>query len=72
MAHGEYSAEGISINLLTKGNPAHTVLHEIIHHLHPELSEENVKRETAKAWRNLDTKKRFQLYQWLFKRSFKQ
>ena len=70
--HGEcVSGEYIVINLLTQANVANAFIHEKLHDEHPEWSETKVRRETAKRWRGMNTRQRFNLYKELFNRKFR-
>ena len=61
----------IAINLMTNANVGNTWLHERTHWEHPEWSETRVRRETAKRWRRMNTRQRFNLYKELFNRKFR-
>lgn len=63
--------EEISINLMTGANPGHSLIHELLHDAHPEWSEKEVRKETTRIWRRLDTRQRYDLYRWLFRHKFR-
>lgn len=68
--HGMCEDGTITINLMTRANVANTFIHEAFHALHPEWSEKQVRKETAKRWRKMNTRQRFELYKEIFCRPF--
>ena len=71
--HGTCDSDGfITINLMARANPLFTFLHETIHLEQPDWSEAQVQKETAKRWRKMKTRERFNLGKLLFNRRFHQ
>ena len=65
-AVGEY-CDGVARIDLSKDthNPGSTAVHEILHHLYPEMPEKMVLRKEKSIWKSLSEKQRIMVYKQL-------
>lgn len=68
----DYDQNRIFIDLRKPVNPALTFLHELLHAKYPKYSHSKIRQLTAKKWKRMSQKQRFELYKLLFNRSFKE
>lgn len=66
--YATYDSGVITIDLSKRANPAHSYIHEKLHLKYGDnMSETQVKAETARIWKSLSIKERLKVYRELFK-----